>query len=78
MQFFPTNPTDDKAGICNLLLEPDSGGDKVIFSEEKDVVEDNMIVEFRYDVTREEGWRWIPLRVRYDKTADFRSGGKLW
>ena len=76
MQFFPTNPTDDRAGICNLLLEPDSGGDKVIFSEEKDVVEDNMIVEFRYDVTREEGWRWIPLRVRYDKTADFRSGGK--
>ena len=76
MQFFPTNPTDDRAGICNLLLESDSGGDKVIFSEEKDVVQDNMIVEFRYDVTREEGWRWIPLRVRYDKTADFRSGGK--
>ena len=35
-----------------------------------------MIVEFRYDITREKGWRWIPLRVRYDKTADFRSGGK--
>uniref|UniRef100_A0A6C0CRL6 mRNA (guanine-N(7))-methyltransferase n=1 Tax=viral metagenome TaxID=1070528 RepID=A0A6C0CRL6_9ZZZZ len=76
MQFFPTNPTDEKGGICNLILEDIGGGDKVIFSEEKEVVEDNMIVEFRYDATRDEGWRWIPLRVRYDKTADFRSGGK--
>ena len=76
MQFFPTNPMDEKGGICNLILEDIGGGDKVIFSEEKEVVEDNMIVEFRYDATRDEGWRWIPLRVRYDKTADFRSGGK--
>ena len=76
MQFFPTNPIDDKAGICNLLLEADGKGSNVIFSEEKEIIEDNQIVEFRYDVTREEGWRWIPLRVRYDKTADLRSGGK--
>ena len=76
MQFFPTNPTDERAGICKLLLENDTTGEKVIFSEEKEIVQDNMIVEFRYDATREEGWRWIPLRVRYDKTADFRSGGK--
>ena len=76
MQFFPTNPVDDKAGICNLLLESDGAGGKSIFSEEKEMIEDNMIVEFRYEITRDAGWRWVPLRVRYDKTADLRSGGK--
>jgi len=76
MQFFPTNPSDEKAGICNLMLQSDSQGGKVIFSEENEMIEDNMIVEFRYDAKRDKGWRWVPLRVRYDKTADFRSGGK--
>lgn len=76
MQFFPTSPSDDDAGICKLLLQNDSQSAKVLFTEENETIEDNMIVEFRYDITREKGWRWIPLRVRYDKTADFRSGGK--
>lgn len=76
MQFFPTNPTDDKAGICNLLLQEAPGGDNVIFTKEGEVIEDNMIVEFSYDVSKEHGWRWSPLRVRYDKTADMRSGSK--
>ena len=76
MQFFPTSPSDEDAGVCKLLLQNDSQGAKVIFTEENETIEDNMIVEFRYDTTREQGWRWIPLRVRYDKTADFRSGGK--
>jgi len=36
--------------------------------------EEDMIVEFRYDRSLEGGWRWIPIRVRYDKTAELRSG----
>ena len=35
-----------------------------------------MIVEFRYDRTRDDFWRWIPIRVRYDKTAEYRQGIK--
>ena len=76
VQFYPSNPTDKNAGICNLLLETAQAGEKVLFSEEREVIEDNMIVEFRYDVERDEGWKWVPLRVRYDKTADLRAGGK--
>ena len=76
MQFFPTNPVDDDAGICNLLLEAEGGGAKAIFTENREVIEDNQIVEFRYNPEKESGWRWEPLRVRYDKTADLRSGGK--
>jgi len=73
VQFYPTNPYDANAGICNLLLSSD---EKQIFSEEGNVIEDKMIVEFRYDKERNEGWRWIPLRVRYDKTADLRANGR--
>ena len=35
-----------------------------------------MIVEFRYDNTKKIGWKWIPIRVRHDKTTDYRSGGR--
>lgn len=76
VQFFPTNPADTKAGLCNILLEQSSGENYELFTENKEVIEDNMIVEFRYNQDKENGWRWEPLRVRYDKTADLRNGGK--
>ena len=76
IQFFPTKPSDDGAGICNLLMEPIQGGNTAIFTENREVIEDNTIVEFRYNETKEKAWRWEPLRVRYDKTAELRSGGK--
>ena len=38
-----------------------------MFTEEGEVIEDNMIVEFKYDVDDNYMWRWKPLRVRYDK-----------
>ena len=47
-----------------------------IFTIEGEVIEDNMIVEFSYDNTKEMGWKWQPLRVRYDKTSELRNGGK--
>ena len=76
MRFYPSNPADDEAGLCNLLLEPSFGGTTEVFTENREVIEDNMIVEFRYNTEKEQGWRWEPLRVRYDKTTELRSGGK--
>ena len=76
IQFYPTNPADPNAGLCNLVLTDGGNNNKIMLSEANEVIEDNMIVEFRYDLTREKEWRWIPLRVRYDKTAEFRSGLK--
>ena len=35
-----------------------------------------MIVEFKYDKDREKFWQWIPIKVRLDKTAEYRSGGR--
>jgi hypothetical protein len=76
MRFYPTEPYDPNAGLCNIMLKMDGSGGKKMFSEEDQVFEDNTIVEFRYDLSKKEGWGWIPLRVRYDKTAKMRRGEK--
>lgn len=76
VQFFPTQPVDPTAGLANIWLEQSASEEKVMLTEEKEVIEDNMIVEFSYDINREAGWQWKPLRVRYDKTAMFRAGLK--
>jgi len=76
VQFYPTNPSDAEAGIANILLSHDKTGALKMFSEEGDIIDDNMIVEFRYDINKEKAWNWIPLRVRYDKTAEYRAGLK--
>jgi hypothetical protein len=76
LQFYPTEPFDPEAGICNIMLKLDDNGVKQMFTEENEVFGDNMIVEFSYDLTKEKGWRWVPKRVRYDKTSEFLQGIK--
>jgi hypothetical protein len=76
MQFFPTDPYDVNAGLCNIMLEEDENGSFQMFTEERQVFNDETIVEFRYDINKEGLWKWIPLRVRYDKTAEYRRGAK--
>ena len=76
VQFYPTEPYDPEAGITKIMLRNDGSDAKKMFTEEDQVFEDNTIVEFSYDKTREKGWHWIPLRVRYDKTSDMLKGKK--
>ena len=76
VQFYPTTPYDPNAGICNIMLKDDGNNKKQMFSEEGELIEDNTIVEFSYDLSKEEGWRWKPLRVRYDKTTEMRQGAQ--
>jgi hypothetical protein len=75
MQFFPSSPSDDDAGICNIMLKDGNNGKKVMLTEEGETIEDNMIVEFRYVEDGDKHWKWAPLRIRYDKTEDLRNGG---
>ena len=75
-QFFPTNPEDKKAGLTNILISQSINGEEVLLTENNEVIEDNMIVEFRYEMNNKEQWRWVPRNVRYDKTQDFRNGGR--
>lgn len=74
VQFYPTNPYDPTAGITNIMLKKDDNNSQQMFSEENEVFTDNTIVEFRYELSKEKGWRWVPLRVRYDKTSELRQG----
>ena len=73
--FQPTNPYDEKAHLCNIVLKGEETN-MYMMTEEKEYFEDDMIVEFKYELNNEDGWRWVPLRVRYDKTAELRAGLK--
>lgn len=73
--FQPTNPYDPNACFCNIWLKED-GNKLFMITEEGEYFEENMIVEFKYEQSNSDGWKWVPLRVRYDKTADLRAGGK--
>jgi len=76
-RFYPTEPYDPNAGICNLMLRMDDSGAKQMFTKSGEVITDNTIVEFSYDIdTADANWRWKPLRVRHDKTAKLRRGEK--
>lgn len=72
MRFYPTDPYDADAGICNIMLHRDSNGDDQMHTEEGEVFNGNTIVEFRYAQEREHRWRWVPIRVRHDKTTQLR------
>jgi hypothetical protein len=74
LQFYPTDPYDNDAGVCHIKLTKDRNGTSQMFTHENQVFTDNTIVEFSYDSTRDAGMRWVPLRVRYDKTADMLQG----
>ena len=71
--FQPTNPYDPTAHICNILLKG-TGNAQHMFTEEGEYFEDDMIVEFKYEKNNKDGWKWVPLRVRYDKIAKLRAG----
>jgi hypothetical protein len=76
VKFQPSNPYNPNACYANIMLKEDGNRNLSLFTEDGEYFEKYMIVEFAYDMMRAEGWKWIPLRVRYDKTAELRNGMK--
>jgi len=74
VKFQPTNPYDPQAYYCNVELH-NNGTTLVMLTKENEYFDEDMIVEFSYDLSKKGYWRWIPLRVRYDKTNDLKNGG---
>jgi hypothetical protein len=75
--FYPTEPTPDyPIHLCNIMLKRKNQQMKMLTEEGSQEIKDKMIVEFRFDKEAEEHWQWKPIRVRYDKTADFRRNGR--
>jgi hypothetical protein len=73
--FYPSNPYDPNTHLCNIRLISNTE-DSYMTTETGEYFDENMIVEFRYDKEAKPGWRWIPIRVRYDKTAELLRGMK--
>ena len=73
--FVPSNPYQEDAYLCNVALKED-GSHSILMTVDNEPFEENMIVEFQYFIDREKGWNWVPLRVRYDKTAELRNNIK--
>jgi hypothetical protein len=46
----------------------------MVFCESGDHIPDGSIVEMFYDPSKPAGWRWKPMRVRWDKTEQFSRG----
>jgi len=72
-RFYPTQPYNLNAGLCKIILKMGDTGE-LMFTENHQIITDNSIVEFAYDITAKDGWNWKPLRVRYDKTAKLLRG----
>lgn len=74
--FVPSNPSDDTAHLCHIELKNTGQGTHMYIEDNTDSFSTDMIVEFRYDKTKPKFQRWIPIRVRHDKTIQYRSGLK--
>ena len=73
--FNPTELPDTMANTCYVEISQSlTGEDAPVRCENGDPIEDRSIVEMRYEPKNDEGWRWIPMRIRYDKTERFQRG----
>jgi mRNA (guanine-N7-)-methyltransferase len=68
--FNPIDFPDTMANSCNVTIEmdPETAEEYVSTEDSKEPIQDRSIVEMRYDSSREPGWRWVPTRIRHDKT----------
>jgi hypothetical protein len=68
--FNPVDFPDTMANICNIPIEMNQQTFEEYVSTEdtQEPISERSIVEMRYDPSREPGWRWIPSRIRHDKT----------
>lgn len=85
---FSPDPPDPMAAICYMALNAgatDPAGaapeahahaalDENIYCENGDPIEHRTVVEMVYDPLKPAGFRWKPLRVRWDKTEQFARG----
>ena len=68
--FTPLEFSDTMANTCYVPIKQD--GETLEFysstEDSQEPITDGSVVEMRYDPTREPGWRWVPSRIRHDKT----------
>ena len=74
--FNPKEIPDTMASICyrEIQQDPDTQEEFMMTEKTMEPIQDRSIVEMRYDPSQPPGWRWIPIRVRYDKTERLLRG----
>lgn len=74
--FNPSEYADPMASVCKveIQIDPDTQMKYIMTERSKEPIQDKSIVEMRYDMSKPEGWRWIPIRVRLDKTEKLERG----
>ena len=78
--FVPKTPYDKTANVSNQFLT--DYGEIVcydfdrVWKPTKEIVKDDTIVEFAYRPENEQGFKWIPIKNRQDKTYSYKKGVK--
>jgi hypothetical protein len=74
--FVPKNYYDTMASVCyrEVLTDPDVNEEFIACERSGEPIQDKSIVEMRYEPANEPGWRWVPIRVRFDKTERLQRG----
>jgi len=74
--FYPMDFNDTMASISYGIIQTDLGtGEEYIQTEiNNEPIQDKSIIEMRYDLSKPHGWRWIPIRIRHDKTERLQKG----
>ena len=73
--FSPKEIPDTQASICRLPVETDPDtGESFVKTEADEPILDKTIIEMSYNPKAAPGWRWIPERIRMDKTERLMSG----
>lgn len=72
--FVPKEFPDPTAAMCKLIAHRDpSTGEMYVRTEHSaEPIQTNTIVEMSYDPSQPPEWRWVPLRVRHDKTERYQ------
>lgn len=71
-QFIPEEYPDSMASICYLNVKQNLlTGEEYVVTEDDEPISNKSIVEMRYDPANAPGRRWIPMRIRHDKTERF-------
>jgi len=80
--FNPFNLDEKNSEIHNLVKIFIDDDQKIYANDpitgEKEEIYDDIIVEFGYDNSKEDGFKWIPYRYRKDKTTLYKNGKEIF
>ncbi len=75
VNFYPTSPSYTwKVHECNIPLTQIGNSLYMMSEEDEEIFEDGYVVEFKFNITKDNHWQFIPIRVRHDKTYAYNTG----